>query len=299
MIGEQLLTLWTRPDDRRSRIIKWAGFLFWGLILGVIAPYDSVQVPPLWRYAYWLSSVMFGFLIARPVAFLVLPRLVARGHGPLTLFMAYAAALSVPIFLFVIAADVAIYFGLRVSFAFSLEALMRFLSDETVIFVGSVPLGYVIWYLHVLAIVVLVFGNISLALGHYAPAVPVAEPAPAYRAEAGHLFLRRLPDSIGKELSHLSMEDHYVRAHTARGDTLLFMRLSDAIDELGAYPGAQVHRSWWVAFSAVDRVTKEGRRHQVTLRSGARVPVSKTYLANLSAFLPEGAAEGADVGAEA
>lgn len=41
--------------------------------------------------------------------------------------------------------------------------------------------------------------------------------------------------------------------------------------------GVQVHRSWWVASNAVERVERDGDRHVLVLRGGLRAPVSRTY----------------------
>jgi DNA-binding LytR/AlgR family response regulator len=71
------------------------------------------------------------------------------------------------------------------------------------------------------------------------------------------------------------MEDHYVRAHTGAGSTLLLMRLRDAVAELDAVDGRQVHRSWWVARNAVARAEPAGRGWKLTLRNGLVVPVPR------------------------
>lgn len=73
------------------------------------------------------------------------------------------------------------------------------------------------------------------------------------------------------------MHDHYVEAVTDRGAILIHMRFSDALAELAGYPGAQVHRSYWVAKSAVARVTRQGRKLVIETRAGRRLPVSKSH----------------------
>ncbi|MFV4649348.1 LytTR family DNA-binding domain-containing protein, partial [Mycobacterium tuberculosis] len=80
----------------------------------------------------------------------------------------------------------------------------------------------------------------------------VAEVLPSTGAERS--LLDRLPPRLGRNLLCLRMEDHYVRAHTDRGSDLLLMPLKAAVAELGEVEGMQVHRSWWVARSAVAEV---------------------------------------------
>ncbi len=55
------------------------------------------------------------------------------------------------------------------------------------------------------------------------------------------------------------------------------MRLSDAIAELQGIEGAQVHRSWWVARTAIVEAVRGDGRATLTLKDGAEVPVSRTY----------------------
>ena len=55
------------------------------------------------------------------------------------------------------------------------------------------------------------------------------------------------------------------------------MRFSDAVAALGAQEGLQVHRSWWVATSAVETVSRVGEGLQLTLRNDLKVPVSRSY----------------------
>lgn len=129
------------------------------------------------------------------------------------------------------------------------------------------------------------------------PALPPADPAnpdplaapegagegqPAAPLRPAHLpdFLDRIPDRLGRDLLALEMEDHYLRVHTAAGSDLILMRLRDAVAELAAIDGLQVHRSYWVAGAAVREVerTPDGRMVLV-LRNGLRVPVSRSYAA--------------------
>lgn len=90
-------------------------------------------------------------------------------------------------------------------------------------------------------------------------------------------FLKRLSPALGDQLVHLRMRDHYVEAHTDLGSELVLMRFSDALKEVSGLEGMRVHRSHWVASSAVARVVREGGRTFVELNNGERVPVSRPY----------------------
>lgn len=91
-------------------------------------------------------------------------------------------------------------------------------------------------------------------------------------------FLDRLPLKLkGAEVWAVEAEDHYLRIHTDRGSDLILMRLSDAVSELEGLEGAQTHRSWWVARSAVVGAKRNDGRAVFTLKNGVEVPVSRTW----------------------
>jgi DNA-binding LytR/AlgR family response regulator len=74
------------------------------------------------------------------------------------------------------------------------------------------------------------------------------------------------------------MEDHYVRAHGPMGSALILMRMRDAMAELEGLPGLQVHRSWWVAREAVERVEREDGGLRLRLTNGMVVPVARSQV---------------------
>jgi hypothetical protein len=115
--------------------------------------------------------------------------------------------------------------------------------------------------------------------GNAVPSLQRPAEAPATTIQScGSAFLRRIPAKLGTELLYIEVEDHYLRIHTDRGSDLILFRLSDATGELGHTIGRQVHRSYWVARHAVARVERDSYRTWLVLTSGARIPVSRTYL---------------------
>lgn len=101
-------------------------------------------------------------------------------------------------------------------------------------------------------------------------AAPPGDPAPR--------FLDRLPAKLrGAELYAVEAQDHYLRLHTSRGQDLILMRLSDAVAELEGIEGAQTHRSWWVAKSAIEEARRGDGRATLRIKGGARAPVSRAY----------------------
>ena len=95
-------------------------------------------------------------------------------------------------------------------------------------------------------------------------------------------FLERLPANLrGAELWAVQAEDHYVRLHTSKGSALILLRLADAAAELEAIEGARVHRSWWVARSAVAGAERRGAQTVLKLPNGTEAPVSRREAAEL------------------
>lgn len=91
-------------------------------------------------------------------------------------------------------------------------------------------------------------------------------------------ILSRLPMEKRGALVAISVEDHYVRIRTDKGEEMILMRLADAIKEVGQTPGLQVHRSHWVATAAVTSAKRTGDRAILTMSHGADIPVSRTYI---------------------
>ncbi len=108
-----------------------------------------------------------------------------------------------------------------------------------------------------------------------------AEPIPAPTGEA---FRARLEFRYRQaEILALSAEDHYLRVHTSAGESLILMRLYDAISELDGIEGSQIHRSWWVAKEAVADVVRGDGKVDLVLKGGLRAPVSRRYQKALKA----------------
>lgn len=89
-------------------------------------------------------------------------------------------------------------------------------------------------------------------------------------------LIGRLPENLGNNVIAIAANQHYVDVHTDKGHTLVLYRLSDAIKEMGDR-GAQIHRSYWVAFEAIKDIKKEGGSCSVVLNNGLTFPVSRAY----------------------
>ena len=117
-----------------------------------------------------------------------------------------------------------------------------------------------------------------------AAAEPAAAPAPAPVPETVP-FLRRLPPEIGQDVVSLTMQDHYVQVRTTKGNCVLLLRMSDAVDELRDYGGGRIHRSHWIAYSQIERLERRGSGYVATMSTGEQLPVSRTYQGRLKAVM--------------
>ena len=124
------------------------------------------------------------------------------------------------------------------------------------------------------AVSVIVTALLRVLDGHLSPGPAAARPAPPP-------ILSRLPLDKRGPLVALSVEDHYVRVRTTQGEELVLMRLSDAMNQVGAIRGAQVHRSHWVAFGHVRSARRDGDRAFLDMAVGPEIPVSRANLPKL------------------
>jgi len=104
--------------------------------------------------------------------------------------------------------------------------------------------------------------------------------APPARTPTGTppAILERLPLDKRGPLVTLSVEDHYVRIRTTRGEEMILIRLTDAIRETAPEPGLRVHRSHWVAIAQVTAARREGDRAILTMAHGGDIPVSRSHI---------------------
>nr|WP_246780543.1 LytTR family DNA-binding domain-containing protein [Rhizobium sp. AQ_MP] len=103
------------------------------------------------------------------------------------------------------------------------------------------------------------------------------DPKPAINLSGQPPLIARLKPEIRGALLHLSVEDHYTVVTTSRGRQLILLRFSDALREIGATDGLQTHRSHWVAADHVAKLEKSGSRMILRLKSGAEIPVSRSF----------------------
>lgn len=247
--------------------LQGAVVLALGVFLAMAGPFGTYgDLAPLPRYAYWVGLCFFGYgsLVVAALAM----RALRRTTGAAAIAAA-ALASALPTTFAVAWAEQL----LRLQHAVPLQAMPRVYGS-----VAAVQL-----------LMLLLLTRMRLSLD------PLLAPRPSDANTSAHVhhlplgappgghqladmgFLARIPEHLGRDLLALQAEDHYLRVITALGSDLLLMRLADAMRELPAARGMQVHRSWWVAFEAVTAIERDAGRLVLVLSNGQQIPVSRTY----------------------
>jgi hypothetical protein len=217
-----------------------------GLLMTVLGPYRTLDVPDLLRAAYWLGAVIGAGLAGI---------LVDSTLGP-----------RVPRFWMRIAA-VSLVATLPVTpIIYALNAVMLSLPRRPWLMPQLAGQVLVIMVL-VMALRALLWRRIVETRTIVAPPLPGAERTFRLRLSAK----RR-----GARLIALEAEDHYVRVHTDVGSELVAMRFSEAVEELAQAHGYRLHRSWWASAEAIESVKWKRGTGEARLTGGIVAPVSRS-----------------------
>lgn len=246
----------------REWVIEWVVMIGVGIALAALGPFGSFELGSFGsRLAYWVPAALLGYAIFRPItlaAVLVAQRL-ALPELPATLIGTLVAALPATF-------AIAYLGGYGPGAPPSFDALFQL-------------------YVQVAVIGVLVMTVFVLMENQFSG--PAAAPAPEPATEASPAptptspFFDRLPPAWSDRLVALEMEDHYVRAHGPDASTLILQRMRDAEAELTGIDGMRVHRSWWVARWALERVVRDGRNYRLRLVGGLEAPVARERISAL------------------
>ena len=222
-----------------------------GLFLGFIAPFGTAMERPLPRYLFWLCVILVGGMLGAVVGTALRDRL----RNEWVCAVATSCLIALPVATLVLFAMVLV-----------LGHEHRLFSATTVAFVGEV-------------FVISLFVEVLRTLIRR-PSKPVIEtrtivvpPLPA----AEEAFRKRLSARFrSAKLLAVEAHDHYVRVHTDAGAELITARFADALHELSGAHGFRVHRSWWVAGSAIQSARWDRAHGELKLEGGLIVPISRS-----------------------
>jgi len=248
-----------------------------GVFLGLIGPFGSFYGGPAeLRIAYWVANLWAGFIVMSVCVRLSL-RLAIRMDLPA--WFALAAGVAAGALPLAVLVD---FFSAWV-WPPNHGRLTAPVIQYSQVLVLSEPFAFGYYFLADRGWRGAVARARAMARTQAPAASPDAAPGTAPAAPVYAAFLDRLPARLGRHLLCLQMEDHFVRAHTPKGSDLILISLKDAMAELGDADGLQVHRSWWVARSAVEGSALHGRNLTLRLTNGLDAPVSRASVAKLRA----------------
>lgn len=226
-----------------------------GTFLAVTDPYDAASALPFWgSLIYWTGLILLGNLFGTLTAGLLLRS---------------GRQIALPALLGIVSVSSAI--SVTTALLITSWATARQPTDPG----GALHLFALVW-----VIAAAMTGIRFLTSASAPPEAPVSGSA----KDPCAAFLERLPLKYRQaSLYAISAEDHYLRVHTSLGSDLILLRLSDAVRELETAPGLRVHRSWWVAHSAIRGTRRDSGKLILLLEGGLEVPVSKTFLPRVRA----------------
>lgn len=100
-------------------------------------------------------------------------------------------------------------------------------------------------------------------------------------------FVALLPAELQGRPLLLKSELHYLMVVTEQGRGLVLFNLGDAVASIPPGCGILVHRSYWVAFEAIEELIRRGRQGELRLAGGEVVPVSRNRLAEVDRALKD------------
>ncbi len=237
----------------RELQVFWRSSRFWGtflaivLIFAVTGPYGTMDSMPAGeRFAYWLILHAVAWSIA--ILFSVLADALLRKRLGNTFWRMMSGSL-------VAALPIGFAIGL-VDYAFSGDPAALGGGLARALF--ALPLCALFCFLTYLAM----HRQIEEAAAQAPPAASILD--------------RLKPQNRGA-LLRLSVQDHYTEVVTSRGRELVLLRFSDALREIGATPGLQVHRSHWVADAHVETLKRDNGKVLILTRDGTQIPVSRSF----------------------
>ncbi len=238
------------------------------LLLTFTGAFETMSVPFLHRLAYWLVVMISGALIGSAVTN-VTYRWGRLAAYPFVEAPVIAVGIAVPLTLLVMGAS-SIAFGLR---GYSLRGAAFMFLLVLAVSLLMVAINYLM--------VAQQRAGMALQAAGMAQAAPVEpdDPTDAVDMLPGHRFRARLPLHLQTaRLFAVASEDHYVRVYCEGGEAMILLRLADAIAELADVPGAQTHRSWWVARDAVVEAKRSAGKAVLHLANDSVAPVSRSFL---------------------
>ncbi|MEM7610280.1 MAG: LytTR family DNA-binding domain-containing protein, partial [Pseudomonadota bacterium] len=224
-----------------------------GVFLALVGPFDSYQYPLLFRLGFWIPLCLFAALMGGLFEWAV---------GTSGVFAERRSA----------------HWGV-VSAAFTVTmTLVVFLLNART----DDPLADFAMYLQNAAVLCIVFVGARILLGRLIDESGEARGNASQDTGERSVFFGRLsPGLRDAQIYALRAEGHYLQVWTDRGKELVLARMKDAVRELAPVEGIQIHRSWWVAKTAIVGSSRSDGKMEVHLKGNLRAPVSRSNVTKL------------------
>lgn len=221
-----------------------------GGLLAVAGAFETDNLPLLPRLLYWISTIFLGNIIALLVA----------------QFLDRIAFLE----------DRIIFYHI-VHLLLISAFIVVMVTGVNAVFLGSKFHAKILIQMYPTVFLVSLFMTIVHLVLAQIPMQSHSIPERANTQNEISLYAR-LPFKFKKaQIYAVNAEDHYLKIHTDAGETMVLMRLYDAIKELDGIEGSQTHRSWWVAKDAIAEVVKGDGRVSLRLKNDIMAPVSRSF----------------------
>lgn len=235
-----------------------------GLFIGFLAPFGMDDIPNHLSISYWVLACMVGYGVYAPIIYwfdrATMSRIAAHWHRVAlgTFISSFVMALIIPILTWIF-------------FATPIHWITHFFT----IFPKTLVIGSAI------TVIALIQDTVVAQRQKLMKSAKIieAQEQSQQKEEIGGAkqLMAQIPIEKRGELLCLEMADHYIKIYTDKGHHLVLMRFKDALTILGNYPGVQTHRSWWVAYAAIEQVKRANRKVILVLTNGQEVPVSRTH----------------------
>lgn len=246
----------------------WLAIAGAGVLLGIVGPFDTyAQLSLPARLAYWSVTAAATYFVAVGSVALMASAWRRRRVTTLPLLALFGALAGLPVSGVVWAINAAVFPGdLQEPLPLSLAA--------SIVVVTALITVLLATFAHQFAMPTLELAGAAAKDNLAAEPVTTARPPAPKRPK----ILDRLPAEQRGNLSHMTVQDHYVEVRTERGKAMLLMRLADAIAETEGVEGLQIHRSHWVAAEMVAETVRLGGRLMLRMKDGTLLPVSRSYI---------------------
>jgi hypothetical protein len=255
-----------------KKMVKGLPFMIiMGTILGLLSPFGMSNIPLTMSIPFWIITCIIGYLIYAPFIHIA-NRFLYSKISQVWLRVAIAVLAAGILMSFIVPLLSRLFFPIHIDY----------LVQVSNAFVQSFIIGSIITTISLMKQLIKSqkeeLAESKNIINEQALSISSVDDAPLNE------LMNKLPIEKRGQLLCLEMDDHYLTVYTSKGHHLVLMRFKDALILLKSYNGLQTHRSWWVAQDAVISVEREARKTFLKLSNDLLVPVSRTYLKNLTNY---------------